>query len=104
MHIGDECPNCVKSGHTGVWNGERFMVCSVCGDKGIMDKKAIDIMGEKMDKADSIVWKLEEVLQSVTTAKQEADDGEVARRWAIVKTELEKVLAFTQYYLVESEK
>ena len=61
-------------------------------------------LGEDMDKADSIVWKIEEVLQSVTTAKQEADDGEVARRWAIVKTELEKVLAFTQYYLVESEK
>ena len=61
-------------------------------------------LGEKMDKADSIVWKIEEILQSVTTAKQEADDGEVARRWAIVKTELEKVLAFTQYYLVESEK
>lgn len=57
-----------------------------------------------MDKADSMVWKLEEVIQSAKTAKQEADDGEEARRWAIVNTELEKVLAYVQFYLVESEK
>ncbi len=56
-----------------------------------------------MDKADSIVWKLEELLQSVTTAKQEADDGEEARNWAILRTDLQKALAFTQFYLVEKE-
>ena len=57
-----------------------------------------------MDKADSIVWKLEEILQSVKTAKQEADDGEEARHWAILYTDLEKALGFTQFYLVEREK
>ncbi len=56
-----------------------------------------------MDTADSMVWKLEEILQSAKTAKQTADDGELARHWAIVYTELETVLARVQFYLVEKE-
>jgi len=42
--VGDECQNCKASNHTGVWDGERFIVCFVCGDMGMLDEKAIEIL------------------------------------------------------------
>lgn len=37
---------------------------------------------------------LEELIQSALDNKTSADDGETARKWAIVRTELEKVHAY----------
>ena len=42
--LGDECQNCKASNHTGVWDGKKFVVCYICGDKGIIDKKAVKII------------------------------------------------------------
>lgn len=44
---------------------------------------------------------LEDLLQMAKTSKQNADDSEDARHWAIVYTELEKVLALVKTYLVK---
>lgn len=44
---------------------------------------------------------LEDLLQMAKTNKQNADDSEEARHWAIVYTELEKVRALVKTYLSE---
>ena len=46
MKIGDECPDCKETNHTGVWSEKykRFMVCAVCGDRGVLDVFGIDIL------------------------------------------------------------
>lgn len=43
---GDECPGCAESGHTGVWSESqgRFIVCPICGDRGVLDKRALDAL------------------------------------------------------------
>ena len=38
--------------------------------------------------------KVEELVQEALNKKQTADDGEKARKWAIVRTELEKIAAY----------
>jgi len=37
---------------------------------------------------------LEELIQRALDNKNAADDGELARKWAIVRTELEKIHAY----------
>ncbi len=46
--------------------------------------------------------KLEELVQEAFTKKQDADDGEQARKWAIVRTELEKIRTYVLW--IESEE
>jgi hypothetical protein len=46
---------------------------------------------------------LEDMMQMAKTNKQNADDGEDARHWAVVYTELEKVVAYLKTYLVKGE-
>lgn len=38
--------------------------------------------------------KLEELVQEALNKKQTSDDAELARKWAIVRTELEKITAY----------
>lgn len=47
-----------------------------------------------------MVSTLEDLMQMAKTNKQNADDGEEARHWAVVYTELEKTLAYLKTYLV----
>lgn len=44
---GDECPNCIDSGHTGIFNPAtgRYRVCMVCADKGVIDALSITYYG-----------------------------------------------------------
>lgn len=44
---------------------------------------------------------LENLVQSALDNKNNSDDAEKARRWAIVRTELEKVLGYVKNYLPE---
>ena len=44
---------------------------------------------------------LDRLKQEAKDRKVSSDDGEVARRWAIVYTELEKVSAYVHTYLEE---
>lgn len=44
---------------------------------------------------------LEELVQYALDKKNSSDDAENARRWAIVRTELEKVLGYVKNYLPE---
>jgi hypothetical protein len=46
---------------------------------------------------------VEDLMQMAKTKKQNSDDGEDARHWAVVYTELEKVLAYLKTYLVVEE-
>ena len=46
---------------------------------------------------------LESLLQLVKNKKQNSDDGETARHWAIIYTELETVVARIKTYLSEGE-
>jgi hypothetical protein len=46
---------------------------------------------------------LEDMMQMAKTKKQNADDGEEARHWAVVYTELEKIVAYLKVYLSEGE-
>ena len=46
---------------------------------------------------------LEDLMQLAKTRKQNADDGEEARHWAVVYTELEKIAAYVKTYLVKGE-
>ena len=32
------------SNHTGIWDGEHFIVCPICNDSGVLDEKAITIL------------------------------------------------------------
>ena len=43
----DECAWCVASGHTGVFDQRsgRYIVCKVCGDKGVIDALSIEYYG-----------------------------------------------------------
>lgn len=45
--------------------------------------------------------RLDELVQTALDKKNSADDAEKARRWAIVRTELEKVLGYVNNYLSE---
>lgn len=47
--VGDPCPYCAHSNHTGVWNRERqrYDVCKVCGDRGKLDQTALKMYQEK---------------------------------------------------------
>lgn len=45
--------------------------------------------------------KLEELIQWALDNKNSADDGELARKWAIVRTELEKIHAYVLTLEVE---
>lgn len=49
-----------------------------------------------------IVGQLQELIQNVKKAKEEYDGK--ARNWAVVNTELEKVLAYVKTYCVEEEE
>jgi len=51
--------------------------------------------------ATSVIWKLEEIIQNVKELKEESDGK--ARNWAVVNTELEKVLAYVKTYCEEEE-
>lgn len=51
-----------------------------------------------------IVILLEELLQLMKNKKQNADDSEDARHWAIAYTELEKIVAYIKTYLVEESE
>lgn len=44
---GDECPWRAQSGHTVVFDEQsgRFLVCKVCGDRGVLDALAIEYYG-----------------------------------------------------------
>jgi hypothetical protein len=44
--VGDPCPRCAPE-HQGVWDGSRFAVCPVCGDKCVLDEKALEILREE---------------------------------------------------------
>lgn len=46
---------------------------------------------------------LEKLMQEAKNRKQSADDGETARHWAVVYTELEKVYAYVKVNLKEEE-
>ncbi len=48
-----------------------------------------------------IVGQLQEIIQNVKKAKEEYEGK--ARNWAVVNTELEKVLAYVKTYCVEDE-
>lgn len=50
-----------------------------------------------------VLLSLEGLLQLVKNRKQNADDSEVARHWATVYTELEKIVAYMKVYLSEGE-
>lgn len=50
-----------------------------------------------------IISTLEDLLQLAKTNKLSADDGEKARHWATVYTELEGTLARIKTYLVEED-
>lgn len=53
----------------------------------------------------SLVGKLEGLKQKAKSLKLSSADGEEARHWAVVYTDLEKVSAYVQTYLVkESEE
>lgn len=45
----------------------------------------------------SFVNRLEVLVQKSLDKKNTADDADLARKWAIVRTELEKVLAYVLY-------
>ena len=47
---------------------------------------------------------LAKLIQDANDRKISADDGEKARNWAIVRTELQKVRAFVNEYLSEEEE
>ena len=47
---------------------------------------------------------LAKLIQEANDRKISADDGEKARNWAIVRTELQKVRAFVNEYLSEEEE
>ena len=42
---------------------------------------------------------LEDLMQIAKTKKQNAEDSEEARHWAVVYTELEKIAAYVQVHL-----
>lgn len=47
--------------------------------------------------------RLDDLVQEALDKKNGSDDAEKARRWAIVRTELEKVLGYVKNYLEEEE-
>lgn len=47
--------------------------------------------------------RLEGLIQEALDKRNSADDSEKARRWAIVRTDLEKVVAYVNEYLEEDE-
>lgn len=49
----------------------------------------------------TIIYQLEETIQTVKVEKEQSDSK--ARNWAVVNTELEKVLAYVKTYCVEDE-
>jgi negative regulator of genetic competence, sporulation and motility len=51
-----------------------------------------------------IISLLEDLLQLMKNKKQNSDDSENARHWAIAYTELEKVVAYIKTYLVEENE
>lgn len=46
---------------------------------------------------------IEDLLQVLKTKKQNADDSETARHYAVAYTDLEKVYAYLKTYLSEEE-
>lgn len=50
-----------------------------------------------------IVSALEGLMQTVKNKKQNSDDGESARHWAVVYTDLEHIVAYLKTYLSEKE-
>lgn len=44
---------------------------------------------------------IEDLMQMAKTNKQNADDAETARHWAVVYTDLEHTAAYVEKYLVE---
>lgn len=56
-----------------------------------------------MDGDVMMISTLEDMVQMAKTKKQNADDAEDARHWAVVYTELEKVVAYLKTYLSEGE-
>ncbi len=43
LQVGDKCPMCAPE-HCGVWKDGQLVVCPVCGDRGTIDRKAIEIL------------------------------------------------------------
>lgn len=46
---------------------------------------------------------LDELVQYALDKKNSSDDTEKVRRWAIVRTELEKIVGYVNNYLLEEE-
>lgn len=61
--VGDECPYCINSAHTGVYDKDRmqWLVCKVCGDRGVIDKVALSLYGAER----------REVLKALTKAEKD---------------------------------
>lgn len=51
----------------------------------------------------NFVEELDKLIQEANDRKVSADDGEKARSWAIVRTDLQKISAFVNKYLSEEE-
>lgn len=51
-----------------------------------------------------MIISLEGLMQLAKNKKQNADDGEEARHWAVVYTELEKIVAYLKVYLSPKEE
>ena len=51
-----------------------------------------------------VISTVEDLMQMAKTNKQNADDAETARHWAVVYTDLEHILAYLKTYLVEEER
>jgi cytosine/adenosine deaminase-related metal-dependent hydrolase len=42
--IGDPCPRCAPTNHQGGRDGDRFLVCPVCNDRGTLDEKGLTVL------------------------------------------------------------
>lgn len=51
----------------------------------------------------TIAEHLEFLIQAALNKKNTADDSERARKWAIVRTDLEKILGYVNAFLLEEE-
>ncbi len=55
-----------------------------------------------MDKS-VVVGSLERLMQLAKNEKQNVDDGEISRHWAVLYTELEKMLGYYKTFLESKE-
>lgn len=52
VHSGEECPICLKTGHKGLWDGEKYAPCYVCADTGVLDEKSAAFLNDFQDRWD----------------------------------------------------